>query len=163
VEAVAQQVKKWLAEPVQSWFVQVPRALLASLLAAAVDIGVLFFLVEIAGSHPLSAAIVGYLAGGVLQYLLCYLWIFPGTNQLAATGFLAFTVLSLVGLGITWLTMATLADLAHIHYSLAKVVALGLAFTWNFLSRKYLIFGPALESQPTSPIPARRKLFTLVK
>jgi putative flippase GtrA len=142
VELVAQQVKKWLAEPVESWFVQVPRALLASLLAAAVDIGFLFFLVEIAGSQPLPAAIGGYLAGGVLQYLLCSLWVFPGTNQSAAAGFLAFTVLSLVGLGITWLTMAALVDFAHIHYSLAKVVALGLAFSWNFLSRKYLIFRP---------------------
>src|ERR1700681_1762863 len=113
---------------------------MASTLAAVVDLGVLFLLVEIAGAHPLPAAIIGYLAGGVVQYVLCSLWVFPAVPQNAATGFLAFTLLSLVGLGITWLTIATLHNLAHIHYSLAKVVALGLAFIWNFLSRKFLLF-----------------------
>jgi putative flippase GtrA len=140
MEVVAQQLKKWLAEPVESMFVQVPRALVASALAAAVDVGLLFFLVEMGGMHPLPAAILGYLAGGILQYVLCSLWVFPGSPQNVATGFLAFTVLSLVGLAITWCTMATLYDLAHVHYSLAKVVALGLAFGWNFLSRKFLLF-----------------------
>lgn len=140
MEAVAQQLKKWLAQPVDSLLGQVPRALFASVLAAVIDFVVLFLLVEVAGVHPLPAAITGYLVGGLLQYVLCSLWVFPAAPQNAATGFLAFTVLSLVGLGITWITMATLHDRAHVHYSLAKVAALALAFSWNFLSRKFLLF-----------------------
>jgi putative flippase GtrA len=142
VGRVGKRLKRCLAEPVESLFAQVPRALLASALSAAVDFGVLCFLVEFAAFHPVPAAVIGYFAGGVLQYVLCSLWVFPGSPQNAATGFLAFTILSLVGVGITWLTMAGLYDVAHIHYSFAKVGALGLAFSWNFLSRKFLLFHP---------------------
>ena len=138
--AVVQQLKKWLADPVESLFVQVPRALVASGLAAVVDFSLLFFLVEITGWHPLPAAVAGYLTGGILQYILCSYWVFPNAPKNAATGFVAFTILSLVGLAITWATMVTLHDWAHFHYSFAKVFALGLAFSWNFLSRKFLLF-----------------------
>jgi putative flippase GtrA len=139
VTAAAYQLKKWLADPVESWFIQVPRALVASVLAAGIDCAFLFFLVEIAGWERVPAAIVGYLAGGVAQYVLCSYWVFPGAPQNAATAFLTFTLLSLFGLVITW---ATMAALARVHLSLAKLVALGLAFGWNFLSRKYLLFRP---------------------
>lgn len=135
--AVAQQFKKWFAEPVESVFLQVPRALAVSVLAAVIDCAVLFFLVEITGWHRVPAAVIGYLTGGVIQYILCSLWVFPGAPQSAAGGFVVFTILSLFGLAITWLTMAVLVG---VHLSLAKFIALGLAFGWNFLSRKYLLF-----------------------
>jgi putative flippase GtrA len=140
VTAVAQQLRRWLTDPVESLFLQVPRALAVSILAAALDCGVLFFLVEIGGWDRIPAAVVGYLAGGLVQYVLCSYWVFPGAPQNAATGFLAFTILSLFGLVITWLTMAVLAG---VNLLLAKVAALGLAFGWNFLSRKYLLFRTA--------------------
>jgi putative flippase GtrA len=58
-------------------------------------------------------------------------------------GFLGFTLLSLGGLIITWLTMYGLGEVVRVNYALAKVAALGLAFCWNFFSRKYLLFRPA--------------------
>jgi putative flippase GtrA len=140
VAAVAQQTNKWLAAgPVESVVVQVPRALLVSVLAAAIDCAILFFLVDLIGWNRVPAAVIGYLAGSVVQYVLCSLWVFPGASQSVATGFLTFTVLSLVGLVITWIVMALLAS---VHLSFTKMVALGLAFAWNFLSRKYLLFRP---------------------
>jgi putative flippase GtrA len=129
-----------LTAPAEGTLLQVPRALVASVIAAALDMGVLVLLVSGAGWHPLPAATLSYLLGAGLQYVLCAVWVFPAAPQSAAQGFAAFTILSLVGLGITWLTIALLHDLAHFNYALAKVVALGLAFTWNFLSRKYWIF-----------------------
>jgi putative flippase GtrA len=139
VATVAQQTNKWLAGPVESVVVQVPRALLVSVLAAAIDCAILFFLVDIIGWNRVPSAVIGYLAGSVIQYVLCSLWVFPGASQNVATGFLTFTVLSLVGLVITWVVVALLAS---VHLSFAKMVALGLAFAWNFLSRKYLLFRP---------------------
>jgi putative flippase GtrA len=139
---VAQHLRKWFGDPVESLVVQVPRALAASVLAAVIDCAILFFLVDIAGWERVPAAVIGYLAGGVVQYVLCSWWVFPVTSQNVATGFLAFIVLSLFGLAITWMTMAVLVN---VHLSLAKIVALGLAFGWNFLSRKYLLF-PGVRS-----------------
>lgn len=133
-------LKKWLAEPVESVLLQVPRALAASVLSALVDCGIYFFLIKSLAAHPVPAAVVGYLAGGVLQYYLCSVWVFPNAPASAAMGFLAFTVLSLVGLGITCLTIGVLHDLCGIDASLAKGAALGLSFGWNFASRKALLF-----------------------
>ena len=135
--AVAQQLKRWLADPVDNLAIQVPRALVASVLAAVLDCAVLFYLADIAGWDRIPAAIVGYLAGSVVQFILCARWVFAGAPPNAASGFVAFLILSLFGLAITWLTIAVLGG---VHLALAKIVALGLAFNWNFLSRKYLLF-----------------------
>jgi putative flippase GtrA len=137
-------VVKLVAESTENVVLQVPRALVASALAAALDFGVLVLLVERGGWNAALAAVVGYLLGGVVQYVLCAWWVFPAQPQSVSMGFAAFTVLSLVGLVITWATMAGLHDLGHVNYAVSKVVALGLAFAWNFLSRKYLLFKPAV-------------------
>src|SRR5262245_49802248 len=102
MQVVAEQLKRWFAEPVESVFLQVPRALAASCLSAGVDISILLFLVSICGWDPKVAAIAGYFGGGVLQYILCSLWVFPNSPDNPATGFLTFLALSLVGLAITY-------------------------------------------------------------
>jgi putative flippase GtrA len=150
VAAVAQYLRKWLTDPGDSLCVQLPRALLVSVAAAIIDCAVLFCLVNVSGSQRVAAAVIGYLAGSVFQYVLCSYWVFPDASaahtaqaqgrQSATSGFVAFTVLSLFGLAVTWMTMAVLA---RAPLGVAKVVALGLAFGWNFLSRKYLLFRPA--------------------
>jgi putative flippase GtrA len=137
--------KSWrglLLEPVENTLLQLPRALVASALAALLDMVVLIVLVQAFGWHPLFAVTLSYLLGGVLQYVLSALWVFPSAPQSVTLGFLAFTLLSLGGLVITWLTMYCLGDLAHVNYAVAKVAALGLAFCWNFFSRKHLLFRP---------------------
>jgi putative flippase GtrA len=133
-------IHRLLIAPVEHTLLQLPRALAASALAALLDMMVLVVLVQAFGWHPLFAVTVSYLLGGVLQYALSALWVFPAAPQSVSLGFLAFTLLSLGGLVITWLTMYFLNDVAHVHYAVAKVAALGLAFGWNFFSRKYLLF-----------------------
>lgn len=134
------KVKKWFADPVESIFVQVPRALAASVLALFVDFAILEFCVRSVGMSGVPAAMLGYLAGSVLQYVLCSLWVFSTVLKSDAAGFVAFTLLALVGLGITWIVMALAHEWAGLSIELAKVGAVSLAFTWNFLSRKYLLF-----------------------
>jgi putative flippase GtrA len=148
VQALQQQVRRLFSDqPVDSVAVQVPRALIVSVLAALLDVAGLFLLVEMCGWQPVPAAVVSYLAGGVLQYVLCSWWVFPNSPNSVAFGFVSFTVLSLVGLALTWAAIATLHDYFRIHYGLAKIFALGLAFTWNFTSRKFLIFRPAVQAE----------------
>ena len=89
---------------------------------------------------PTLAAVFGYLAGGVLQYVLCSLWVFSTSLKNDATGFVAFTVLSLVGLGITWMVILVAHDWSGVPAEPAKCAAVGMAFAWNFLSRKFLLF-----------------------
>jgi putative flippase GtrA len=135
-----QKVKAWVADPVESVFLQVPRALAASVLALVVDFAILEFCVHVVGLPAVPSAVLGYLVGGVLQYVLCSLWVFSTSLKSDAAGFAAFTILSLVGLAITWIVMLIAHDGVGLPVEIAKVGAVGLAFSWNFLSRKYLLF-----------------------
>jgi putative flippase GtrA len=69
-------------------------------------------------------------------------WVFPASPGSSAGGFVVFTILNLGGLGITWAAMGLFVHLARLNYALAKIVSLGLAFSWSFTSRKYWIFAP---------------------
>ncbi|MSQ97186.1 MAG: GtrA family protein [Gemmataceae bacterium] len=133
------KLKQWVTEPVESMALQAPRALAVSVLALAADFGI-YALCLLVGMPALLAALIGYLAGGVLQYVLCSLWVFSTSLKNDALGFVAFSVLSLVGLGITEIVILIVHDCLGIHPYPAKFAAVGLAFTWNFLSRKYLLF-----------------------
>lgn len=137
-----QRLLRLLARPVESTLGQVPRALAASVVVSSLDFFLLVALVETMHWQPLPAAVVGYLTGGVLQYILCTVWVFPTAPSNHALGFTAFTLLSLVGLGLTWVAMYGLHDLGHCNYMLAKIIALGLSFSWNFSSRKLFLFRP---------------------
>lgn len=130
------------AAPAQNVYLQVPRALAVSVLALAVDFALLELCVHVLGLSAIPASVLGYLAGGVLQYVLCSYWVFSTAPHVKsdAVGFAAFMMLCLVGLGITWLVMLLAHDQAGWPVELAKGIAVSLAFTWNFLSRKYLLF-----------------------
>jgi putative flippase GtrA len=147
--SAVRQVQKWIASPVESTLLQVPRALVVSVLALVVDVGLYELLIKQAGLYAVPAAIVGYLAGGILQYVLCTLWVFPAGPSNHATGFVAFTLLSLVGLGLTCVVVYVLHDLGQLNELVAKIAAVGLAFSWNFLSRKFLLFKSAVQSIET--------------
>lgn len=146
------KLKAIVTDPVESIALQVPRALVVSVLALGIDFGLYAALVYV-GMPALVAAIIGYLAGGVLQYVLCSIWVFSTTLKNDPLGFVAFLVLSLVGLGITELVILTVHNGLGFDPYLAKVGAVGLAFTWNFLSRKYLLF--RASKQQSIRVPAR--------
>jgi putative flippase GtrA len=150
---LVKKLKRWLADPVESIFLQVPRALAASVLALAVDFVILELCVRIIGMPAVPSALIGYLAGGLLQYVLCSLWVFSTSIKSDAVGFLAFTVLSLVGLGITWIVVLVGHEWLGLPVEVAKAAAVSLAFAWNFLSRKYLLFrAESSMAQPKEPL-----------
>jgi putative flippase GtrA len=133
------KVKHWLFQPVDHVALQVPRALIASVLAAVLDCAYMFLLVEACRWQPVNAAVLSYLVGGFLQYILCTIWVFPSSPNSKGVSFLAFNILSLGGLGITWAVMAGGA-IFLVPYGLSKILSLGFSFVWNFWSRKFLLF-----------------------
>ena len=122
------------------------------MLALIVDFSVLELCVRGLGMPAIPAAVLGYFAGGVLQYVLCSVWVFAASLKSDPAGFGAFMILSLFGLAITWLVIEIGHGWAGLPIELAKCAAVGLAFTWNFLSRKFLLFRPENSMPATSPI-----------
>lgn len=140
---VSQLIDTAIIRPSNATSVQASRALIVSCFAAGIDVAGLYLLHQQAGMPVIFSATISYLVGGILQYVLCSVWVFPVAPSNAVRGFTAFTLLSLVGLGITDGTIWLLSKHWGLNFMLAKVVALGLTFCWNFISRKYLLFRTA--------------------
>jgi putative flippase GtrA len=144
---MVRKLKQWITNPVDSIFLQVPRALAVSVLALGIDFA-LYVACLYVGMPALLAALIGYLAGGVVQYVLCSWWVFSTSLKNDALGFVAFSILSLVGLAITEIVILIVHDWLGVHPYAAKIGAVGLAFAWNFLSRKYLLFRASANAAP---------------
>jgi putative flippase GtrA len=142
---------QWALRPADHLLLQVPRALVSSGLAAGLDFGILVALVQFTGWNPLLAATASYLLGGLLQYVLCSVWVFPMAPENVTGGMVVFILLSLGGLGITWVTMGLFNQCCQINYHVAKLLALGFAFSWNFTSRKYWLFSQVRTSVLPQP------------
>src|SRR5688572_28028180 len=115
---LAQKMKQWFADPVESIGLQMPRALIASVLALALDFCLLEMCLRVFGMSAVFAAIIGYLAGTLLQYVLCTVWVFAPSSE--PVNFVGFVLLSLVGLGITWAIILVMHQFAGAPVELAK-------------------------------------------
>ncbi|MFO0867185.1 MAG: GtrA family protein [Gemmataceae bacterium] len=133
--------KKITFAPTDSTALQASRALLASVAALGLDMAIFLGSMQFLEWNWFAAALTGYLAGVVLQYVLCQVWVFSNAEQQG--GFVSFAILSLFGLGITWSVLQGLHEMLGVHPLVAKFAAVGLSFAWNFLSRKWLLFRAA--------------------
>jgi putative flippase GtrA len=122
-------------------FVQLIRYTIVGALAFVVDFGALFVFTEYAGLHYLVSAALAFGLGVTTNYCLSVLWVFDKrTVGNAGIEFLIFALLGIMGLGINELLLFTLTEFAGLHYLGSKVVATGLTYVWNFVSRKVLLF-----------------------
>lgn len=104
------------------------------------DFALLFALTKWGGMPPVSASVVSFMAGTLLNYYLCTLWIFKvrrvANPKLEMTYYLIITA---VGLGINsvviwWLTSSFGHDVM-----VSKLGATFVTYWWNFGARKYFL------------------------
>jgi putative flippase GtrA len=120
--------------------VQFIRYVYVGTIAAIADISILYMLTEFIGIHYLVSAALAFMAGVVINYTLCTLWIFPGTRFNTAKGFTLFLVIGIVGLALNEIIIYSLVDFVGVWYMLAKVVSTVIVLFWNFFARKKLVF-----------------------
>lgn len=119
---------------------QVVRFIMLGTVSAIIDVGLLIILVEWTGLHYLAATALSFLCANTFNYAISRQWIFvPGKYGLAYEygGFLAA---SGIGLSIHQIAMLIMVGQGHFDYRLAKVVCIATVTTWNFITRKYLVF-----------------------
>ena len=108
--------------------------------AAIVHYGLLIGLVEWAGFAAVPATLAGYIAGGLVSYLLNRAFTYEAVRTHLDAGW-RFAVVATVGFGLTWLLMALLTGLIGWHYLPAQLVTTGIVLIWSFLAHKYWSFG----------------------
>jgi len=121
--------------------------LMASGLAFALDFAVLIGLTEVARLNYLVAAAFGFTAGLVLTYVLSITVVFQ-ERRLRSPGlqFLIFVAIGLVGLVLTEVLMALIVVRFGLNYVIAKVLAAGASFTFNFVARRVILFTRARQA-----------------
>ncbi len=84
---------------------------------------------------------IGFIAGLIVNYTFSIFFVFneKGYSR-SAKGFVIFTLLSLVGLGINMLGMYLGFDLLHIHYWIVKIIVTLIVLIYNYISKRLIIF-----------------------
>ena len=88
---------------------------------------------------PVTASILGSLAGATVNYLLSHHWVFHSKQKYLET-LSKFVAVGGLGLVLNAAIMYVLVTVASMHYLLAQVAATGIVLFWNFLGNRFWTF-----------------------
>lgn len=133
--------EKIFKAPTKNTLLQFFRYIFVGGIAAIADFSVLFVF-ERAGLHYLAAAVLGFFAGLLVNYLLSKLFVFAAEKAAAkaAAEFIAYAVIGAIGLGMTEAIMYVFAELLKVYYMIGKIAATAIVFLWNFAARKFILY-----------------------
>ncbi len=135
--------------PRARFFVDLLRYGAASAAALVVDAGILLLLFSFLGVNYLVAASIGFLSGLGVVYVLSVRYVYDDARVLRpAQESAGFLVTGLIGLLLTQASMAILVSAGGLPVGGAKIATVALAFLFNFLSRRTLLFSSVSERGP---------------
>lgn len=106
-------------------------------IAFAIDYSVLYILTEFFGVYYLLSACISFVVSLVFNYCCSMRYVFTRREDISRIDeFLAFVLLSVIGLAINELLMWIGASGLHVHYMMTKIFATAVVMIWNFVSRK---------------------------
>lgn len=135
--------------------VQLFRYALVGGLAFVVDFGSLVTLTEFGRLPYLWSAAFAFVLGLLTNYVISVTWVFDKRAvKNRQVEFIIFGLLGVLGLGINELSMFVLTNIIGFHYLVSKLVSTAMTFSWNYLSRKVLLFSfAAKDSEEIGPVP----------
>ena len=122
------------------------RGIGSSGIAFIVDFLILILLVEIFHIHYIAGAIAGFIAGTTLLYFISVSWIFISRrvdNRLLE--YILFIFLGIIGGILNILLLWIFTEKAGIYYMISRLMAAGMVFLFNFLSRKIILFSKIMD------------------
>lgn len=112
--------------------------------SAVVDFGVFFWLRSQVDLHYLILATISFVFATLTNYILCNTFVFKNHQRFDPKARFALTYLvSAVGLAIHHTCLFLCVEWLLLPMLVSKIVAVGIAFLWNFSSRRYFVFKAA--------------------
>ena len=119
-----------------------------SAIAFAFDFGTLAFLVQVLHWHYLVAASAAFMAGAIVAYLLSVRYVFRFRRiEDRRVEFAGFAAIGAIGLAVNTSVMFAGVEWLGLHYLVAKVLAGGLTFVFNYVVRRVTLFTPLEASR----------------
>jgi putative flippase GtrA len=109
------------------------------LAAAVAHYGLLILLVERGGFHPVPSTLAGYVAGGLVSYVLNRKHTYDSSRPHREATW-RFAAVAFVGFLLTWFLMQVLTVWAGGPYLPAQVVTTGVVMLWSFIAHKAWTF-----------------------
>lgn len=100
---------------------------------------VILHIITEAGVYYLVSGVISFLAGLAVNYLLSKLLVWTEKQDMKKEIFV-FTVVAVVGLGLTELLMWLFTEKLLWYYMLSKAVAAVLVLFWNYFMKKFLLY-----------------------
>ncbi len=114
------------------------------LVAAVVHYGLLIGLVEAWRVDPVTAALAGYVAGGVVSYSLNRQFTYRSDRPHAEATW-RFALVAVVGFFLTWGLMHAFTRWFGLPYLPAQIVTTAVVLFWSFLAHKLWTFADHLS------------------
>ena len=108
-----------------------------SVFALAVDVGLLYVLVEFAGMLHIAAATVAFTGGLVVNYSLARLFVFKNSKHPLRQEFIWYATIGVIGLVLNDLIIYLLVWM-QLWYLYAKAISVAVVFFFNFFGRRRL-------------------------
>lgn len=110
---------------------------LVSAVALAVDMGLLYSLTEWAHFNYLLSATIAFICGLIVNYTLSLRYVFAKSRYKRSREFFLYSLIGVGGLLINDITIYMLVQWS-MWYMMAKIIATGIGFIFNFLCRRSL-------------------------
>ncbi|MEI7473421.1 MAG: GtrA family protein [bacterium] len=117
------------------------RYIIAGFLVVAIDFVILAFLTDFIHVYYLISACCAYIFASVIHYFISTNYIFDESSiKNKYHEFLIFFGLGAIGLILFEILMYLFTDYLGIYYLASKIIVSGIMFTFNFATRKLILF-----------------------
>jgi len=110
--------------------------------ATAVHYSVLALVVSVLGQRPVVGSMLGFLAGGIVSYLLNYRYTFA-SNEAHHVASTKFFIVAGVGFVFNTLLMTLFTEYWSWHYLVAQAVTTVIILAWHFVGNRTWTFRSA--------------------
>jgi len=113
---------------------------LIGVVSTLIDVGLLYFFTEYFGIWYIWSATVSYTCGMVASFLLNKYLNFRDTNRQYLRQFFFFALISMSSLALTLGILYLAVEIFSISYLLGKIIAILIAFLWNYFGQSKITF-----------------------
>lgn len=113
---------------------------LIGLISTLIDIGLLYGLTQYAGIWYMYSATVSYTSGMVVNFILNKYFNFQDTSRNYLRQFFSFALISMSSLALTLCILYVAVEICSINYLLGKIIAVIVAFFWNYFGQSRITF-----------------------